>query len=242
MSKAPITEAVLEIRVISDSEQNIDLLAESFKLEDYPIKESQVQIELKGEVSTEGKEPQSLSESARNIIGWQFRHKTNKQTLRVSTTSFGFSRLAPYENWDSFSGEARELWCRFSSIVKPSKITRLALRYINKIDIPGDRLELTDYFKTYPQISDEASGDLTGYFMRLISQQRDLEAKCVIHMGSLPSPNSETHSTLLDIDLFRTLEADLDEDLIWEILTKFRDRKNELFVACLTEKTLEMFK
>jgi uncharacterized protein (TIGR04255 family) len=66
---------------------------------------------------------------------------------------FAMSRLAPYENWNAVRDEARRLWDIYRSIAKPSKLIRLAVRYINRIDMPLPLGDFKDYLRTVPDVS-----------------------------------------------------------------------------------------
>jgi len=68
-----------------------------------------------------------------------------------------YSHLPPYSNWNAFRDEVRPLWERYVEFVKPEAVTRIALRYINRIYIPQTVYELSDYFRLYPQIPEKNS-------------------------------------------------------------------------------------
>jgi uncharacterized protein (TIGR04255 family) len=63
------------------------------------------------------------------------------------------SHLAPYENWNAVRDEARRLWALYRSIAKPSKLIRLAVRYINRIDMPLPLGDFKDYLRTVPDVT-----------------------------------------------------------------------------------------
>jgi uncharacterized protein (TIGR04255 family) len=74
---------------------------------------------------------------------------------------------------------------------------------------------------------------------QMIFPQADLQAVAVVHQVILPPPTPENTSILLDIDLFREGHESVETAEIWKLLDQLRDRKNELFEACLTDKTRE---
>jgi uncharacterized protein (TIGR04255 family) len=48
-------------------------------------------------------------------------------------------------------------------------------------------------------------------------------------------------SIVLDIDVFREYQSPANEDETWSTLDRIRDIKNEIFEACITDKTRELF-
>lgn len=152
-----------------------------------------------------------------------------------------FSRLAPYDRWETFQSEARHLWDLYRSILKPAAVTRVAVRYINQINIPRSGVELKDYFRTGPEISPDLEQRLDACFMQIQIPQDDLNAKLSITQALVPPSAPETVSVLLDIDLFRTTDLPKTEEEIWLLLGKFRKRKNQAFEACIKNETRRLF-
>jgi uncharacterized protein (TIGR04255 family) len=66
---------------------------------------------------------------------------------------FSASKLAPYTDWHDLRTQARDLWAKYRKATDPVLITRLALRYINRIDIPLPISDLKEYMRTIPEIS-----------------------------------------------------------------------------------------
>ncbi len=51
-----------------------------------------------------------------------------------------------------------------------------------------------------------------------------------------------TTSLVFDLDLYRTEQLPQDEDGLWNLLERFRDEKDAIFEACITDKTRELIK
>ncbi|MFA6209149.1 MAG: TIGR04255 family protein [Candidatus Obscuribacterales bacterium] len=234
---APITEAVIEIRVETPAGVSLPDLATNLDLNDYPARKNRIELEGMFEFGEET----SSAKTAQKHTGYIYTHSSGKQILQVSDNTFSLSRLAPYGSWNEFSTEARRLWDAYNKAVSPTKISRIALRYINRIDIPLPVTDLKDYLRTYPEMSAAMSQGLSGYFMRLENVQPDIRAALVLHQAMVPPPNPEVASILLDIDLFRDEQLANDVEAIWQGLEELRRKKNEIFLGCLTENTLRLF-
>jgi uncharacterized protein (TIGR04255 family) len=235
---APIMEAVLDIRVEPWSGLSADALAEIpagaaySTVDDIHMSVSQIQI---------GPRPSTTMSSHHS--GFSYKSADLKYVFQAQVAGFTLSRLAPYENWDQFSTEAKRLWGAYKSIAKPEKATRIALRYINRVDIPLPLIDFSEYLRTLPEISSDLPQGLSGYFMQLAIPLDGLtNGLVIINETMVPPPSPDFTSILLDIDVSVSDSVSTDSDLIWETFEKVRHKKNLVFNACLTEKAKEMFK
>ena len=116
-------------------------------------------------------------------------------------------------------------------------ITRLALRYINRLDLPLPLRDLKDYLRTVPEISPNMTQELSGYFMQLQLPQADLDAILVLSQTLIPPPEPNIVSVVLDFDLFFKDNVPSEDRDIWKQFEVLRTRKNKVFEACITDKT-----
>ena len=68
----------------------------------------------------------------------------------------------------------------------------------------------------------------------------DLNALLVLNEALMPPPDPNVVSVLLDIDLFCEEPLPDNEDGLWALFEEMRDRKNQIFEACITDKTREL--
>ena len=73
----------------------------------------------------------------------------------------------------------------------PEAIERLAVRYINRIDVPSPGIDLKQYFRTSPEISPDLPQELSGYFMQLTLPQPDLGGAVLINQAIIPPPKPD---------------------------------------------------
>ena len=125
----------------------------------------------------------------------------------------------------------------YRNICKPLDVRRTAMRYVNRLDLPGPLLDFKDYLRTIPEIAPDLSQGLSAFFMQLQIPQQDLNCMLIINEGLLPSLSPEIVSVLLDFDLFREQVWQSDDEDIWEFLEKLRYRRNLAFEASITDNT-----
>ncbi len=238
-SKAPLSEAVLDIRVeLPDEIALRDLRGVQIGEEEmYPRQEDNVLVV--GQMSM-GSQIGASAQQTHN--GYRFVSHDNRQIFQARLDGFTFSRLSPYETWESFRNEARRLWEIYRPIAKPKIIKRIALRYINRLDLPLPIKDFKDYLKTIPEISPDMSQGLSGYFMQLQLPQSDLEAMLHINQTLIPPPGPNLVSVVLDLDLFCKDNIPSEDIDIWKQFEVLRNRKNEVFEACITNKTRRLIR
>ncbi|PHJ63603.1 hypothetical protein VF14_12290 [Nostoc linckia z18] len=236
-SRAPITEALIDIQVQLPEEVKLDVLAQVYSSiqTEYPKREEM--LVFQGQMIAGASVGATASQSQ---IGYRTFSNDQKQILQVRLDGFTFSRLAPYDCWETFRDEAKRLWSIYQSLANPAAITRLAVRYINRLDIPLPVSDLNNYLRTFPEVSSDLPQGLSGYFMQLQIPQEKLATMLVLNQALVPPPTPDFISILLDLDLF--LERDIPKDGIelWEVVEQMHEQKNKAFEACITEHTREL--
>ena len=236
-SKAPITEAIIDLRVTLPEGFSTEQLAaiQTHIRNRFPEKEP---IHVGSLLFEAG--PSIKIEAARQQNGFLFRSGDGRRVFQATLSGFTFNRLAPYTSWEEFSSEARNLWDIYKEVCRPSSVNRAAVRYINRLDLPGPLLDFKDYLRTIPEVSPDLPQGLSTFFMQLQIPQEDLNCMLIINEAFTPPTSPELVSVLLDIDLFREQVWQTDDEEIWNFLEQLRHRKNDVFHACITDKTREL--
>lgn len=240
---APIVEALIDLRIEKSLSVNMETLA-SFQNE---IKDRfpnrQERCLWKSEVKVkQGVAPEVLIPLG-GPDGYFFRALDEKKIVQARIDGFTFSKLKPYEKWEIFRDEAIELWEHYVKIINPDIVTRVALRYINKIEIPLPIADFKEYLLTVPEIAKGIPQGLSTYFMRLEIPNPEIEAYSIVTQTYKPVKEDATMLPLIfDIDVFRVVRLKPNQKDIWTITEELRNFKNTIFLNSITEKTAEMFK
>jgi uncharacterized protein (TIGR04255 family) len=237
---APIVEAVIDLRVTPDAVDGpaLDHLAQSLK-GDFP-KQAPMQRVQMGIAAEQGRPiRQSMSQA---VVGRRLTRADDSRILQLRHEGWSYSHMAPYTDWSTFKTEALPLWQQYRNACPNAKLTRCALRYINRVDIPDAKIEPSDYFKLYPHIPESLSQqDVIGMQMSLQMPQHDLQCAANISQAMVGEPVSPGHiSIILDIDVFRLGIEEWTDAEAWAYLEKLRERKNEIFEGCITNRTREL--
>lgn len=238
-NQAPITEAVIDLRVtLPDgfTVDSIDVIHKSI-IDRYPSRN----LFQTGSLTVEmGEQPKVATEQSH--FGFQYASEDGRNILQASMSGFAFNRLAPYERWETFRAEAKSLWDIYRHVCAPSIVTRIAVRYINRLDLPtSDQVDMKHYLRTYPEVSPDMPQLVTNFFMQMQMPQTDLGCMLNLTQASLPAAKPGFVSLVLDFDLYREGEWVSDDDEgIWGYLDVLRIGKNRAFRASITDATKEL--
>jgi uncharacterized protein (TIGR04255 family) len=235
---APIAEAIIEIRcerAQGAGQIDGDALVAGLVGYDAPMKQFAIQSDvLVGEdaVSARAKsEPRGVT----------VRRGDGSRVINALVDRFAFSWLGNYEDWDAFKSEAESLWLRYREVCQPETVSRLGVRFVNKIDIPSGQVEVRDYLRTTVDVSNYLPQVMAGYFMQVVIPLEEYEAGCQITSATTPSESEDSTSLILDIDTWKDVSILLRDPsaspLIDASLDTLRDAKNMVFEACITDAT-----
>lgn len=236
--KAPITEAIIDLRVELPSGLDVNQLNEvhTGEEETYPVVEQlhtgYGHLQFGAQVSAAaGSQP----------VGFLFRSDDATQVYQARLDGFTMSRLAPYEKWETLRDEAHRLWNSYRATTNPARIVRLAVRYVNRLDIPLPIRDFKDYLRTVPEVSPDLPQGLSGYFMQIAVPLEDIKSLALINETIIEPAAPGVLSVVLDIDIFRTHDLPSSESAIWDFFEQLHVRKNDVFEACITDRARELF-
>ena len=238
-SRPPIMEAIIHVHVTLPSSITTDTLAQVQvgQEEAYPNR-SDLFFQQTQLVAGTGIVPNA----GPALFGHAFRSQDGKQIVQALKGEFVFRRLHPYEGWEPFRNEARRQWDIFRAIARPESITRVAVRYVNQLNIPLSEPHLNSYLRVLPDVPAGFTDAVSDFFIQVQIPQEDLKGMLLLNVATLnPSPPGQT-CILLDIDLFRTTELPQEEASLWDFIERLRIRKNKAFEECITDSTRELIR
>lgn len=239
--RVPITEAVLELRFVSQlSESIIESGARRFESR-YPEKEKVESAEFQVDTLQKASD---------------FRAKWNWDGLKLSSRDradivllykglFGYVRLAPYNGWETFQAQAKDAWTTWRKSAGAPEIKRIGLRYVNRIDVPtgaNTLIKVEDYLNILPRTPESLDQPMSGYTMQVTRPLGVDDCSVTLTSSTLAiSPLVGFASFVLDLDVFKEKNIPRREDELWPVIDKMREHKNRIFESCITDKSRELF-
>jgi uncharacterized protein (TIGR04255 family) len=247
LPSAPIVEAVIDIRSfpsIAFEESAIRSSLEE-KLVGYSFLDSR--HEFQHEIKIEAKKP---LESLTKGLGWKgvrFHSTDQKNLAQFNRDGFVFSRLAPYQNWQSFSQEGKNLWSVFKEIANPVNIGRIGLRFINRIELPPGEMNFEQYMTHAPVPPSDLDLPFIGFMHQetLVAPGHPYAINLIRTIQPPQNTTDTGFAIILDIDVFTMLPIaqpieNCDTNLSHS-LDEMRWLKDKTFFGSITDKGLERF-
>ncbi len=239
-ARAPISEAVLDIQVRFTTPVDTARLAEFHRgiEEEYPVREDRVKWH--GRIEVGGASVQQAV--ARAAEGFMFRSADRHRAVQARQDGFTYNWLKPYKAWEDLRDEAKIHWERYRNLFQPEAVTRLGLRYINRIELPLPLSDIRDYIKTAPDIADGMPQAVSSLFMRLEIPDA-ASGLLAILTETIEAKTADNRLPLIfDIDVVRSATFAPDSTGIWETFEAMRQYKNRIFFMSLSDRAKEMFR
>lgn len=240
--KPPISEAIFDIRVEVPDSITVDVLKTTFESVKDRFPEERKNMVFQGGIQfAEGGAP-SIMQSASEQYGFSFRSPDGKRVAQTRRDGFTFNNLAPYVGWNALSEEAKELWALYKKVAKPRLVNRLALRYVNRIDLPKEVNDIKDYLATLPALAPDIPQNIGGFFMRVQVSDNVSKSQAFIVTTVEPSSDGQGICLIFDIDAFQIVDIVNDDNAMWAKFNELRIFKNNLFDKSFTSKAKELFR
>jgi uncharacterized protein (TIGR04255 family) len=99
------------------------------------------------------------------------------------------------------------------------------------------RIQLEDYITFQPMLPPSLDLGIVHFAMNTVVPLGKDGLSLVLNAGSTPSPIIGNQSLILDLDLSRELDLPANDNDLWTFINTIRAHKNEVFEACITDKT-----
>jgi uncharacterized protein (TIGR04255 family) len=237
--KPPIIEAVIAMHFAVPLEiKSIEAFALKRKAR-FPRREDM--LEVKASFDTKA----IRSASTMKKVGRRLHSSDDARVIVIMPAQLAVIQRAPYTDWDTLCGEAREHWKSLTKIVKRRDLSRVSARYVNRIDIPiaiNGHVDLHKYFNiglSLPQYAQAMA--LQMFHVNCSLLHASGQYRYTINVASTPSPLIDYMSFTIDIDIVTIGVVPQNEEKMWELIGSLRQLKNDLFESCITSETRKLF-
>lgn len=240
LSRPPITEALVDLRVTLPPSFSADAFrqAKAELASSYPQLEEMRQFETTIELNA-GKPP-ATAYRYQGLLGLKFTTSDGRQVAQFRKDGFTLNRLHPYTSWSELQPEALRLWSVYARLARPNAVRRIALRYINRIDLPLDG-DLTQYLEVAPPRFPGGEGLVSDYVMRVTTRDPASGTTSTVAQSLQRAPGRPTRMLTADIDVYELRDAATGEATLGPILDRLRNIKNRIFFGMITDKLVAQF-
>jgi len=237
--RPPITEAVIEISFVNPHDKKSFSKAISKFKSSYSGYQELVKYSLKVDISTTNDDAKVTKTP---VTTHRFSSEDMTEMLLLNDSSISVAQLAPYSGWDDFIDRFKKNWSDWKRIAGFNEIKRIGVRYINRLDIPAPdkKIKVENYLKLYPEIPEEL-GVTHMYAVQTMHYLEDIKSHLKINTAQVDSPKPKHIAILIDQDLSREVELPQNDAGLITYLKAVRDKKNNIFEACVTDEARKIF-
>jgi uncharacterized protein (TIGR04255 family) len=232
LANAPITEAILDITVEADEDLAPTVRFAEQVAAGYP-NVSPI-FTLDGRLSVRPGERLILSDEQSKEMGRICWNVDKTRAVQARINGFTVNHVKRYESWQALREEARLLWERYVTLMRPKRVVRIALRFINRINVPSTG-PLSRHLQTRPEVGSLLPQSLGNFFLHVELPYPAGRVVVIKQASSVPEPDRNQRDLLFDIDAIAVKTFPPNDDGIWVELDHLRDIKNECFYGSLNE-------
>lgn len=240
LKNPPITEALIDLRVSLPPDVSTGDLAEFHRRISSTYPESKNHISYSGSFGFGPDGGAQVSVPPPVHTGFMCWSADHLQAAQARLDGFTLNRLQPYVHWDQFSTEAKALWAEYLRVARPVSVGRVAVRYINRIEVPVSAAP-KDFIRVLPTPPGGVATSIAGLLLRLELPVGPNRTSVITIASEQPTQDAEKRAWLLDIDVGQQGQFDPRGAEIWTVLQELRMLKNQVFFETLTETALRAY-
>lgn len=237
LKNAPITEALIDFRVVLPADATLTHLRELGQKISATYPNVKDFYKIQAEIIID--RSQSAT-SSREQIGYQYTSKDGINVFLATVEGFTFSQLKPYKTWEDLKAKGLGLWDEYQEAIRPESITRIALRYVNRLELPLDLRDFKDYLTAPPDVPPKLRQTLSSFLTRIVIPIEKVGALAIITQQYNYVAEGNITPVILDIDVRNTGEFSGDGREAWEVADMLRAEKNKIFFESITERMEEL--
>ena len=239
----PIEEALCEIRFSPDVEWDptVPGLIYQKLRSDYPAKpRSESVVEARGRLSQSEGDDGLEFQLRQNANRVQFCSNDEKRIVRVGPSVLSAHVLRPYSSWESFRAQISNALDVYVDVTHPTAISQIGVRYINRIVVPADVVDLNDYFTSPPEPPDSLPQTIRSFLVRVDAMYEGEPVRLVTTFASESADRGQA-AFVLDIDVVGKWSDLMPLGQALAIVDNLRMKEREAFESLITDKARCIF-
>jgi uncharacterized protein (TIGR04255 family) len=219
----PIVEVVAEFRLTTETKWDLTipgLLYEKLR-DSFPHKE---------QVKQEG-QPERI----------RFLSPGKTMFVQVESRVLSVNCIKPYPSWDSFKPKIQEAFDKLRQILGSFELEGIALRFINRIEIPSAGFDFEEYFNFRPFLGEKLPTPVVSFFvgcMFRFAKDRDL---CRIHLTDAVPENQQSSAFNMVLEYFLLQQKAIPSEHALSWINEAHHRLEDIFEGSITDKLRQLF-
>ncbi len=186
-----ISEALCEVHfeLQEGAEWKHSLPGELFKRiqDDFPEMEPIQELGVQLEVGPSGLAQRFLPPRYR----FRYKHKDEPIFIQLAEKTITLNVLPKYPGWEVMVERMADIWRRTSEVLVPARVSRIGLRYINRVPKESEGQKPSEWFKTTDYIAPAVLCSGAGLLSR-VEARLDPENRVIVTLGDQVASATET--------------------------------------------------
>lgn len=246
--KPPIEEALCEFRFKSDQDWDFTVPGRLYaRLEnEYPGKpRDQKAVEIGLDIQEGSPLNMKYNEGLARV---QLLSTDGRRMVGVGPNTLTVHILKPYQypdsrvsGWEDFKDRISAALDAYWHVTEPEGISRVGIRYINKITIPQENSDIKKYLQMALPKAEKLPKKLA-HFMSQFEYDYQDEVRLILSQGYADTSQEECNTELLlDLDVIWSPPEPVLQESALKMVDDLHTREGVAFEAIITDKTRELF-
>ena len=240
LNRPPIVEALVDLRAtVPGNPSTFNAVADELS-DEFPTKEQQAGVE--GTIEIKGGKLVFPHVASPAFVGVRVANEDKSIYVQFRPDGFTLNNIKGYMGGDELLDKALTLWELLVERTKPEFVSRVALRYINRLQIPlkdGDQFD--HYLTSAPTLPEGAPNLVSEFLSRIVGHDVQRKATAVVSQQLKRQQQGQLVPITIDVDVFRAGSFPVETAPLREILDSLRMLKNETFFSLLTDATVGLY-
>ena len=162
--------------------------------------------------------------------------------IAVSPYRLSIHHSQPYPSWERLRDIVYKGVEAYRGVLRPSRVERIGLRYINDIKFGSPQVKLEDYFDFYPLIGVSLPQEFFRFHCFVQFDFEDKRDSLILQISSKPDPVLEEVVIVLDLDYFLADASKLSIEETTDWIEKAHANLESVFEGCLKDRVRELFR
>jgi len=235
--KPPIQEVVCEFRFVAGEPWDLTVPGLVYERLRATFPKRQV---VRGIETELGADEGGVKQQIRLQERAKFLREDDKAFVQVGPNLLAVNHLAPYPTWEQYLPLVRTGFDGYVQVAKPKGLSRLGLRYINRIEPGGERVALEEYFAFRPFVGESLRQDFGNFLVVVESAHENGRDRLRLQLGTTAAQGGRL-AFILDLDYFTGKPESVAIDGCFAWLDNAHGHIGEAFEGCLTDRTRSLF-
>jgi uncharacterized protein (TIGR04255 family) len=206
--------------------------------QEFPEMEPQIEVGLKFELGPQ-RTAQSLLPPRPRM---RFKHKERPLQLQLGPNVFTVNVLPRYPGWKKMREDVLSAWQQACLVLKPSKLTRIGLRYINRIERTKENEPPAHWFKASDYLP-KAVLHSQGAFLSRVESQIDSHNRVIVTFAEVQQEGEDNKKGIVfDIDRIIEKELALNQKELLAEMDRLHEHIWGIFEAVQTKRLVDHLK